>query len=67
MAFTGEKDGHRVVCLAFDPWEDGRPNVYAYSAWDESSPGGRFPAEYFLHGLPDRVVEKAEKKTGKPR
>ena len=50
-----------TVCLAFDPWEDGRPNVFAYSAWDESAPGGRFPAEYFLHGLPDKVP-KVEKK-----
>lgn len=47
-----------TVCLAFDPWEDGRPNVYAYNAWDESAPGGRFPAEYFLHGLPDKVEKK---------
>lgn len=46
------------VCLAFDPWEDGRPNVFAYSAWDENAPGGRFPAEFFLHGLPDRVEKK---------
>jgi len=46
------------VCLVFDPWEDGRPNVFAYGAWDESAPGGRFPAEYFLHRLP----EKAERK-----
>lgn len=44
-----------TVCLAFDPWEDGRPNVYAYRAWDESAPGGRFPNVYLLHGLPDRV------------
>jgi hypothetical protein len=43
------------VCLAFDPWEDGRPNVYAYRAWDESAPGGRFPTVYLLHGLPDRA------------
>ncbi len=47
-----------AVCLAFDPWEDGRPNVFAYAAWDENAPGGRFPAEYFLHGLPDRVEKK---------
>jgi len=47
-----------AVCLAFDPWEDGRPNIFAYSAWDEAAPGGRFPAEYFLHGLPDRVGKK---------
>jgi hypothetical protein len=46
------------VCLAFDPWEDGRPSVFAYGAWDESAPGGRFPAEYLLHGLPDRVEKK---------
>lgn len=47
-----------AVCLVFDPWEDGRPNVFAYGAWDESAPGGRFPAEYFLHGLPDRAGAK---------
>ncbi len=47
-----------TVCLAFDPWEDGRPNVFAYGAWDESAPGGRFPAEYFIHGLPDKVEKK---------
>jgi hypothetical protein len=44
-----------TICLAFDPWEDGRPSVFVYGAWDESAPGGRFPAEYFLHGLPDKV------------
>jgi len=47
-----------AVCLAFDPWEDGRPNVFAYGAWDESAPGGRFPAAYFMHGLPDRVEKR---------
>ncbi len=47
-----------TVCLAFDPWEDGRPNVFAYGAWDESAPRGRFPAEYLLHGLPDKVEKK---------
>jgi hypothetical protein len=47
-----------AVCLVFDPWEDGRPNVYAHMAWDESAPGGRFPAEYLLHGLPDKVEKK---------
>ncbi len=46
------------VCLAFDPWEDGRPSVYAYDAWDQNAQGGRFPAEFFLHGLPDKVPEK---------
>jgi hypothetical protein len=46
------------VCLVFDPWEDGRPSVFAYGAWDESAPGGRFPAEYFLHSLPDKAEKK---------
>jgi hypothetical protein len=50
-----------TVCLAFDPWEDGRPNVYAYGAWDESAPGGRFPAEYFMHDLPDKVEKPGTK------
>ncbi len=49
-----------TLCLVFDPWEDSRPNVFDYGAWDESAPGGRFPAEFFLHGLPDKVP-KAEK------
>jgi len=47
-----------TVCLVFDPWKDGRPSVFAYRAWDESAPGGRFPAEYFLHVLPDKVEKK---------
>lgn len=47
-----------TVCLAFDPWEDGRASVFAYAAWDESAPGGRFPADYFMHGLPDKVEKK---------
>ncbi|UPT74275.1 MAG: hypothetical protein M0D55_00460 [Elusimicrobiota bacterium] len=46
------------VCLVFDPWADGRPNVYTFTAWDESSPGGRFPAEYFNHHLPDKAEKK---------
>lgn len=51
-----------TVCLAFDPWEDGRPGVYAFRAWDEKEPGGRLPAKYFLHELnaedPPRAVER---------
>lgn len=46
------------VCLVFDPWADGRPNVYSFVAWDENAPGGRFPGEYFIHHLPDKVEEK---------
>lgn len=48
------------VCLAFDPWEDGRPNVFAYEAWDKAGPGGRFPAEYFRHDLPETVAKTAK-------
>ena len=44
------------VCLVFDPWTDGRPSVFAFIAWDENSPGGRFPAEYFT-GLPDKAAK----------
>ncbi|MEK7233106.1 MAG: hypothetical protein AAB268_04780 [Elusimicrobiota bacterium] len=47
-----------TICLAFDPWEDGRPNVFAYEAWNESAPGGRFPAEYFIYDLPDKIEKK---------
>jgi len=46
------------VCLVFDPWADGRPSVFDFMAWDENGPGGRFPAEYFLHSLPDKVEKK---------
>jgi hypothetical protein len=46
------------VCLVFDPWADGRPSVFDFMAWDENAPGGRFPAEYFIHQLPDKVEKK---------
>jgi hypothetical protein len=44
-----------IVCLAFDPWPDGKASVYAFAAWDERGPGGRIPANYFLHGLPEKA------------
>jgi hypothetical protein len=44
-----------TVCLAFDPWTEGKPSVYAYGAWDAQEAGGRLPAEYFLHGLPEKA------------
>ena len=43
-----------TVCLAFDPWVEGKPSVYSFRAWDEKDPGARLPAEYFLHGLPEK-------------
>lgn len=42
-----------VVCLAFDPWKEGRADVYAFDAWDDASMGGRFPRDYLLHELPE--------------
>jgi hypothetical protein len=44
-----------TVCLAFDPWAEGKPLIYAYSAWDDKDPGGRIPNDYFIHGLPEKV------------
>jgi hypothetical protein len=44
-----------AVCLAFDPWTEGKPSVYAFRAWDDKEPGARLPAEYFLHGLPEKA------------
>ncbi|MBI3565469.1 MAG: hypothetical protein HY079_09765 [Elusimicrobia bacterium] len=44
-----------AVCLVFDPWVRGKPDVFAYGAWDAKDPGGRIPADYFLHGLPEKV------------
>lgn len=43
------------VCLAFDPWAEGKPEAYAEEAWDAKDLGGRFPPEYFIHGLPEKV------------
>lgn len=49
------------VCLAFDPWAEGKPEVYAHDAWDEREPGGRFPADFFIHGLPEKVPEEGRR------
>ena len=48
-------DEQPTVCLAFDPWSDGQALVYAFTSWDEKEPGGRVPADYFLHGLPEKA------------
>lgn len=47
-----------AVCLAFDPWETGKPDVFAFGAWDAHEPGGRLPPDYFLHGLPEKVPDQ---------
>ena len=44
-----------TVCLVFDPWEDGRANIVALGAWDENARGGRLPAKFFIHELPDEA------------
>ncbi|MFI5345399.1 MAG: hypothetical protein ACHQ51_03390 [Elusimicrobiota bacterium] len=44
-----------TVCLAFDPWVGGQAQIYAFNAWDDKEPGGRIPADYFLHGLPEKA------------
>lgn len=49
------EDERRAVCLVFDPWEEGRADAFAFEAWDAHETGGRIPADYFLHGLPEKV------------
>lgn len=44
-----------TICLAFDPWTDGKGQVYSFNTWDAKDPGGRLPANYFLHGLPEKA------------
>ena len=43
-----------AVCLAFDPWSRGQPDVLGLAAWDAQEPGGRIPMDYFLHDLPEQ-------------
>lgn len=43
-----------TLCLAFDPWPRGEPDVYEYETWNKASTSGRLPPEYFLHHLPER-------------
>ncbi len=42
------------VCLAFDPWKTGEPDVYDFISWDHGSFDGRVAPEFFLHHLPSR-------------
>jgi hypothetical protein len=43
------------VCLVFDPWAEGKAEVFAFEAWNEGRPGGRFPRDYMLYGLPEKA------------
>jgi len=50
-----DDDRRRSVCLVFDPWDEGKADAFAFEAWDARDPGGRIPADYFLHGLPEKA------------
>ncbi len=43
-----------TVCLAFDPWRTGEPDVYDFYSWNDGSFDGRIAPEYFLHHLPEK-------------
>jgi hypothetical protein len=45
----------QAVCLVFDPWAEGKADVFAFDAWNEGAQGGRFPREYMIHGLPEKA------------
>jgi hypothetical protein len=42
-----------ALCLVFDPWKNGEPDVYAYDSWNEGSLDSRIAPDYFLNRLPD--------------
>lgn len=41
------------LCLAFDPWENGRADVFEFRTWNQGSPEARIAPEFFLHQLPE--------------
>lgn len=43
------------LCLVFDPWPEGRADVFAFDAWDDARPGGRLPRDFMLYGLPEKA------------
>lgn len=43
-----------TLCLAFDPWRRGEPDVYEYDTWNKGEFSARLPPEFFLHHLPER-------------
>lgn len=44
--------GESELCLAFDPWPNGRAQAYEFESWDSGSFAGRIPPQFFLHSLP---------------
>lgn len=55
VACSIEEGRRRPVCLVFDPWEEGKADAFDFEAWDARAPGGRLPASYFLHDLPEKA------------
>ena len=47
--------GEAGVCLVFDPWAEGKAEVFAFEAWNDGRQGGRFPRDYMLYGLPEKA------------
>lgn len=54
-AVACSNEGDPPVCLVFDPWPEGKADVFAFEAWDENEQGGRFPRDYMLFGLPEKT------------
>jgi len=52
---ASQEDDSHPACLVFDPWEEGKPEVFAFEAWDSRDLGGTIPADYFLHVLPEKA------------
>ena len=52
---ASQEDDSHPACLVFDPWEEGKPEVFAFEAWDSHDLGGKIPADYFLHVLPEKA------------
>ncbi|MDD5657970.1 MAG: hypothetical protein PHF00_12035 [Elusimicrobia bacterium] len=56
--------GPRAVCLVFDPWARGEADVHEQGAWDEDSPLGRLPADFFMHELPEPKPQRPARARG---
>ena len=52
--------GPARICLAFDPWPEGRADVYEFGSWNQGSFAARLPADFFLHQLPQPAAPQAQ-------
>ena len=41
-----------TICLAFDPWSAGKPDIYEFYSWDRGSDAGRLTQDFLLNDLP---------------